>query len=199
MHPNPLFRSHDRAQMLRLVEEIGFAAIFLTTPAGPRVAHAPLIADGADAFVFHLARANALAPHLDDARALMVVQGPHGYISPRWYADRAAVPTWDYVALEMEGTVTRLSDAALEDALHRLIRHSEQRIAGAGWHAGETPPAMWEKLFGAITGFRIQVDEWRPTLKLSQKRSPAERSAIADGLAGSGNAALAAMMRGDAA
>ena len=195
MHPNPLFRSTDRAQLARLVDDIGFASIFLATPDGPRVAHAPVITEGDDGFLFHLSRGNALSAHLDGAHALMVVNGPHGYVSPRWYADRATVPTWDYVAVEIEGTVSRLSDEALEAQLHRLIERSEARIAGAHWDAGESPDDLWARLFRGIAGFRMDAREWRPTLKLSQKRSEDERVTIADGIERGGNAPLARLMR----
>ena len=46
MHPNPLFRSDDRALLEALIDEIGFAMVFMTTPDGPRVAHTPLVSTG---------------------------------------------------------------------------------------------------------------------------------------------------------
>ena len=58
---------------------------------------------------------------------------------------------------------------------------------------------MWNGLFKAIVGFEMEVREWRPTFKLSQKRTPAERETIIAGLAGNGNEALAAAIGGTAA
>ena len=196
MHPNPLFRSEDTAALGKLVDEIGFVSVFLTTPDGPRVAHAPVVGDGAGSFLFHLARSNALTPHLDGATALMVANGPDGYVSPRWYEDRATVPTWDYVAIELEGTVSQLDDAALENLLHRLTERSEERLPAPPWQASEAPAALWDKLFAGIVGFRLDVAEWRPTLKLSQKRSVTERNTIALAQEILGKADLAAMMKG---
>ena len=195
MHPNPLFRSDDRAFLRDLVADIGFGMVFLTTPEGPRVAHTPLLWSGDDRLRFHLSRGNALTPHLDGARALVTVNGPDGYISPRWYDDRDTVPTWDYVALEMEGPVRRLEDEALEELLHTIIAKFEGRLGGEQWLASESSEAVWSGLFKAIVGFEMEVAEWRPTLKLSQKRSAAERERIAAGLTASGNAGLADSMR----
>ncbi|MCB2084276.1 MAG: FMN-binding negative transcriptional regulator, partial [Sphingomonadaceae bacterium] len=56
-------------------------------------------------------------------------------------------------------------------------------------------PEMWGKLVRAIAGFELEVREWRPTLKLSQKKSPAERERIASEHEASGAHALAALMR----
>lgn len=195
MHPNPLFRSEDRNLLEALIDEVGFGMVFLTTPDGPRVAHTPLLSTGDGAVQFHLARGNALTRWLDGATALVTVNGPEAYVSPRWYADRATVPTWDYVALELEGRVRRMSSEGLEGLLHSLIERHEARIAGEPWRAEETPPNVWRKLFGAIAGFELEVLAWRPTIKLSQKRTPEDRQTIAAGLEGAGAPALANLMR----
>lgn len=68
MHPNPLYRTDDRALCESLIAEIGFGMVFAQTPDGPRVAHTPLLATGDGAVQFHLARSNALTRHLDAAR-----------------------------------------------------------------------------------------------------------------------------------
>ena len=195
MHPNPLFRSEDRALLETLIDEIGFAMVFLATPDGPRVAHTPLLSTGTGAVRFHLSRGNALARWLDGATPLITVNGPDAYVSPRWYADRATVPTWDYVALEMEGRVRRLDADELDALLYALIDKHEGRLGGEQWSAGETPPDLWRKLLGGIAGFEMDVLAWRPTLKLSQKKSPDEREAIAAGLDAAGSPALAQLMR----
>ncbi|MBX7502089.1 FMN-binding negative transcriptional regulator [Qipengyuania sp. YG27] len=196
MHPNPLFRTDDHAQMRATVERIGFGMIFLTTPQGPRVAHTPLLWTGEDRLRFHLARGNALVRHLDGATALATVNGAHGYVSPRWYENRDTVPTWDYVAIELEGLVRRLDDAELDGLLYDLIDTHEDRLEGERWNASEASEDMWNGLFKAIVGFELEVREWRPTYKLSQKRSASEREAIAAGLAVGGNEELAATIRG---
>lgn len=195
MHPNPLFRSDDTALLDRLVERHSFASIFLTTPDGPRVAHTPLLPAGVGKWRFHLARGNALTRHLDGARALAVAQGPHGYISPRWYADRATVPTWDYVAVELEGPVRQLSQDELDAFLYDLIDRHEGALPGDAWSPQETPRAVWDALLKGIAGFELTVDITRPTLKLSQKRGAQERATIAAGLKAAGNTELAVAMR----
>lgn len=195
MHPNPLFRTEDRALMEALIAEVGFGMVFLTTPDGPRVAHTPLLSTGDGAVQFHLARGNALTRHLDGATALVTVNGPDGYISPRWYEARDTVPTWDYVALELEGRVRRMAEEGLEAFLYTLIAEHEGRIAGEPWRAEEASADMWAKLLRGIVGFELEVEAWRPTIKLSQKKTAAERARIAEGLAASGSPALGELMR----
>ncbi|MEL7706248.1 FMN-binding negative transcriptional regulator [Citromicrobium bathyomarinum] len=195
MHPNPLFRSDDRQLFETLIDQIGFGMVFLTTPDGPRVAHTPLLSTGDGAVQFHLARGNALTRHLDGATALITLNGPDAYVSPRWYDNRDTVPTWDYVALEMEGRVRRMEDEGLEAFLHAAIAKHEARIEGEAWRAEESSEATWGQQFRGIAGFEMEVQAWRPTLKLSQKKSPEERARIADGQEAAGRPALAALMR----
>ena len=199
MHPNPLFRSEDHALMREWIGPAAFGMVFLTTPEGPRVAHTPFIMRDENRRQFHLARGNALTRSLEGATALALINGPDGYVSPRWYDNRDTVPTWDYVAIEMEGPVRRIADGELDTLLYDLIDTHECGIEGDRWSAEEVSEPMWNGLFKAIVGFEMEVREWRPTFKLSQKRTPAERETIVAGLAGNGNEALAAAIGGNAA
>ena len=195
MHPNPVFRIDDRAKLRAFVERIGFGKIFAMTPDGPRVAHTPLVWAGEERLQFHLSDRNALCNQIAGTAALAVVDGPHGYVSPRWYAVRDTVPTWDYATLELEGEVRTLADDELEAFLHRLIEREETRLGDDRWHAAEASEKLWESQFRAITGFELAITDWRATCKLSQKKSAKERGVIARGHEGAGNTALAAAMR----
>ncbi|MAC59280.1 MAG: negative transcriptional regulator [Novosphingobium sp.] len=196
MHPNPLFRTEDRALMEALVDEIGFGMIFATTPDGPRVAHTPVLWTGDGAIQFHLARGNALARHLSGMTALAVVNGPEAYVSPRWYADAAQVPTWNYVTVEMEGRVRRMDSDGLDGLLEALSVRNEARIAeGEAWTMDKVPSAALSKLKAGIVGFEMEVQAWRPTFKLSQNKSADERERVALGLDAQGSRAIAQLMR----
>ena len=71
----------------------------------------------------HLARAN---PHWKDVasgdEALMIFQGPEGYITPNWYASKAqhgkVVPTWNYAIVHAYGR-----PEVMENKASRLRRH----------------------------------------------------------------------------
>ncbi|GGN41765.1 transcriptional regulator [Novosphingobium indicum] len=196
MHPNPLFRTENRALMEALVDEIGFGMIFATTPDGPRVAHTPVLWTGDGAIQFHLARGNALARHLSGMTALAVVNGPEAYVSPRWYADAAQVPTWNYVTVEMEGRVRRMDSDGLDGLLEALSVRNEARIAeGETWTMDKVPSATLSKLKAGIVGFEMEVQAWRPTFKLSQNKSADERERLALGLDAQGSRAIAQLMR----
>ena len=198
MHPNPAFRPKQDDLAALLVREIGFAAIFASTPDGPRVAHAPVIlGEDATTLQFHLARGNGLTRHLAGTAALAVVQGPDAYVSANWYADRAmAVPTWNYVAVEMEGMTRKLDDAELTAQLDTLPALHEARIGeNPPWTRDKMNQAYFARLTGAITGFEMRITAWRPTIKLSQNKDDDERERIAGGIERTGHGALAHLMR----
>jgi transcriptional regulator len=196
MHPNTAFRSEDRALFETLIEEVGFGMVFAATPDGPRVAHTPLLSSGDGAVQFHLARGNALTRHLDGTSALALINGPDGYVSARWYADPEQVPTWNYVALELEGRVRRIDDEGLLALLEGLSNRHESRIEqGTAWTMDKVPEAKLQGLLKAIVGFEMEVQAWRPTLKLSQNKPAEERARVIAGLEASGSAAIAQLMR----
>ncbi|MDG2002533.1 MAG: FMN-binding negative transcriptional regulator [Novosphingobium sp.] len=201
MHPNSDFRPNlppreERALLETLIDQIGFGMVFATTPDGPRVAHVPLHSTGDGALHFHLARGNALASHVNGMTALVVVNGPDAYVSPRWYADREQVPTWNYISLELEGRVRRMDRDGLKGHIETLVERQEAWVEGGkSWSLEELPDAKFSSLEKGIIGFELEVQAWRPTLKLSQNKSVEDRARVADALESSGSPALAQLMR----
>ncbi len=197
MHPHPAFRWEDRPAIRDMVRDIGFGALFASTPDGPRVAHAPVVWLDDDTLGFHLARGNALARHLDGATALFNLQGPDAYVSPDWYGTGPnEVPTWNYVAVELEGSVSRTDDAGLAAILDAISHEQERRLAPKPeWTRGKMDPALFAKMTGAITGYRLRVQAWRGTLKLGQNKPEPARLVAADALEAQGRTAMAALMR----
>jgi len=201
MHPSAAFRpklpaAGERALCEALIDEIGFGMVFAATPDGPRVAHTPLLSTGDGALQFHLSRGNALTRHLDGATALAVVNGPDGYVSPRWYEGDQQVPTWNYVALELEGRVRRMDQDGLLGCLEMLaVRHEAQVLEGTSWTMDRLSADRRRELLSGIVGFEMEVQAWRPTLKLSQNKPEAERGRVIEGLERQGSRAIAELMR----
>ncbi len=189
MHPNAAFHAPE-ADGWALVESVGFATIAC---AGPVVANAPLTRHGPAELRFHLARANRAFPAAT-GRVVASLLGPHGYVSPGWYEadDPGAVPTWNYLAAEFEGAVTRLSDAELREHLERKASGWEPETPH--WTLAATDPRRADAMLAAIGGFRLTVDAVRVTTKLSQNKPAADRRGVAAGLRRRGNTALAERM-----
>jgi transcriptional regulator len=169
--------------MRAFVAEHSFGALFLSTPNGPRVAHAPAVFLDEALIGFHLARGNALTPHLDGARALFVVQGPHGYVSPDWYGIADQVPTWNYLAVEVEGRISPLDEAALAAQVDALSAMFEGMLAPKpAWTRDKMTPGRFEAMLPAIRGFELTPAAWRGTRKMGQNKTTSERAALVEAL-----------------
>jgi transcriptional regulator len=196
MHPAPAFAWDDRAAALAFVAEVSFAHVFLQTPAGPRVAHVPVLVAG-ETLRFHLANGNALTPVLDGATALASIGGPGHYVSPNWYADgRSQVPTWNYIAVECEGPVRRLSGEELVDLLDATTAIHEARV-GEDWTRAKMDPRRFAAMCGAITGFELGINTIRATRKLSQNKGEADVRGVIAGLQATGQESAAALLMAD--
>jgi len=179
--------------VLAFVADVAFAHVFTATPAGPRVAHVPLMVDGT-VVRFHLANSNALTPHLDGQAVLASVGGPGAYISPNWYVDgRGRVPTWNYVAVEIEGRARRLTEDQLVMLLDDTAASHEPRV-GENWTRAKMDPARFAAMCRAITGFELSIDAVRATAKLSQDKSDDDARGVIAGLRATGNAAAATLV-----
>lgn len=201
MHPNSKFRltgsdADQRAIMEAMVQEIGFGMVFAQTPDGPRVAQSALFSTGDGAVQFHLANGNALTKYLDGKEALVVVNGPDAYISPDWYEGANQVPTWNYISIELEGPVRKMGHDGLGALLDDLSAANEARLEPKKpWTRDKMDGALFDKMTGAITGFEMEIRAWRPTFKLSQNKTEADRLRAADELDKLGKKALAHFMR----
>jgi transcriptional regulator len=196
MHPNRKFHIEDREAMAALVRELGFGILFVSTPDGPRAVHVPVLIDD-DCLRFHVSRGNAVHGTLAaGADALFVASGPHAYISPEWYGLEDRVPTWNYVAVELEGPVRALDAEALIRLVDDLSAEQEARLAPKPpWTRAKMSEGRFEGLLKAIAGFEMRVADWRGTAKVDQDKPQEVRDRIAEALAGRGERDMAATMR----
>jgi transcriptional regulator len=196
MHPNSAFRWDDRDALRSFAREIGFGTLFAATPDGPRVAHVPFIFLDEDRIGFHVARGNGLTKHLDASETLFVVNGPDAYVSPDWYGLDDQVPTWNYLAVELQGTVRQMERDELIAQVDALSAEQEARLAPkAEWTRDKMSDGLFDKMLGAITGFEMRVTAWRSTAKFGQNKLAEARARVADALDARGQRAMAHLMR----
>src|SRR5260221_944235 len=102
MHPAPAFAQNDRALVDACAAQRGFAVVSAVGERGPVAMHAPVLLQGG-VLRFHASGMNPIVAALA-ARpwALAVVTGPDAYVSPDWYQAADQVPTWNYLAAEIE-------------------------------------------------------------------------------------------------
>jgi transcriptional regulator len=135
----------------------------------------------------HVARAN---PHWKElagaAEALVVFQGAAGYVTPSWYATKAAthkvVPTWNYATVHAWGRPAVVDDACwLARQLADLTRLQEQRRPRP-WAVADAPADFIAAQMKAIVGIEIPIGRLEGKWKMSQNRDAADRAGVVAGL-----------------
>ena len=201
MHPNPVFRQEARESALALVGKRGFGVFTVAGPEDVLAAHVPFVLDEGRVLA-HLVRVNPLARHLGrgPARALLIVSGPDGYVSPDWYGEPQLVPTWNYAAVHLRGELRLLGDTALRPIIERLSETFEARLAPKPpWRTDKVDDGLLARMMRQIIPIELSVDTVDSTFKLNQNRSDTARAGAAAALAAGGTPgmetrALAALM-----
>lgn len=202
MYAPHAFVDDNPATLDALVAEDPFVTLVTVDGDGlPQATHLPVLyrRDGDRVLIEgHWSRANPQARHA--GAALVIVHGPHAYVSPGWYPDReqrARVPTWNYVAAHLYGTLERFEDeTALADLVMRLSERFERDVDG-DWAFEPAREGHRVQLRG-IVGFRFVAHRIQVQSKLSQNHPEANRRSVAAALQArpdTGAHAIAARMR----
>jgi transcriptional regulator len=179
------FKETDLARLDWLVSHDAFATLVSIMDGAPFVSHLPVVYRRDDQqvrFTGHWARPNPQWRTIESQRVLIIIHGPHTYISPRWYVEpRRHVPTWNYAVAHVYGK-TRLitDDAALEQIVSALAARYEGSSA-EGWTLASAEPGVRSLLRG-IVGFELVADEIQLKFKLNQNHSPGNVAGAIDGL-----------------
>lgn len=198
MRQNPSFAMTDVGEIRRLIDLHPWVTLVSQTDDGLVASHyAVMLDDTRDdlTIVGHVGKPDDLILGLGDRELLVIVQGPHGYITPRWYGDVAAVPTWNFVSAHLSGIPELLTPEENLRVLDRLV----DRFEGDGDDARSlyTPPndaAFVERLERGTVGFRLTPTRVTAKRKLSQNKSAEVVETVIAGLT-DGNPELAAEMR----
>lgn len=169
------------------VAAVGVAQVVTVAEDGtPDATLLPVLWDG-DRLVAHFARANRHWSRITDGSpALAVVTGPDAYVSPGWYASKRehgkVVPTWNYSAVHLRGTVTVHDDADFLRAAVTRLTEAHEASREEPWAVTDAPADYISKQLRAIVGVEIRVEEVEAKAKLSQNRSEEDRAGVAAGL-----------------
>jgi transcriptional regulator len=180
---------------LELVRRNPFA--LLVSGGDPPVAtHTPILlpagAESLDTLVGHMARANPQWRSLE-GEVLVVFSGPHGYVSPTAYGYTPAVPTWNYAAVHVTGTVELIDD---RDETLAVVEHTVQAaeaLRDEPWDMTSSR-GRFAELVGGVVAFRVHVRSVRSNFKLSQDMPPEVRARVRADLRDHGYGATATLM-----
>lgn len=192
--PRPFTVSPEQAR--DLLREITVGQLVTATEQGPMATMLPwAVDDENNTLVGHMARPNAQWQMPWQGQALVIAEGPNGYVSPSWYATKAetgrVVPTWDYVVVQVYGDLVVHDDHAWVDAAVRRLtdRHEQQRVKP--WSVADAPADYIDGQLRGIVGIEVRIDRVEAAVKMSQNKSATDASGVLAGFIADGNSAVA--------
>ncbi|PKC51180.1 putative enzyme [Rhizophagus irregularis] len=155
------------------VQKNSFGTIVTTKQGKPIATHLPLqlVKEGESYYLTgHMAYGNPQWRTFETCEDVLVMfQGPHAYISSSWY-EKENVPTWNYQAVHIYGTVSILKNEELVQDLTLLLqKYEKHRENPVLWE--KLSPEILEKELKGIVGFKMKVEEIQAANKLSQNRN----------------------------
>ncbi|MFN5879135.1 MAG: FMN-binding negative transcriptional regulator [Flavobacteriales bacterium] len=179
------FKPNDASEVHEFLKANPFGILINNSDNQESVAtHMPfLIKSNQDELILegHIARANKHSELIRDARSTLVVfQGPHAYISSSVYSHEN-VPTWNYQAVHVYGTTSKMSDGELSKHLEEMVHHHE-----SGREHRLDYSKLSEDMIAAnqkeILGFKITAYRIEAAFKLSQNRNETDLGNIIEDL-----------------
>ena len=184
MYIPPYFLETDLARLDWLVAHDAFATVVSTVDGAPFVTHMPLLyrrEGNRVTFTGHWARPNPQWKDIEGQTVLLVLHGPHAYISPRWYeVPEKNVPTWNYAVAHVYGKVRLIQDEAALGALVAKLAEKYESGATQPWRYDDSHA---RPMLRGIVGFELEADDIQLKFKLNQNHPAGNVTGAIEGLA----------------
>lgn len=185
MRHTPAHAVTDPAVVRRLIDENPWATLVSHARGELVASHYPVLLDetadqGDLAIVTHLGRPDDQIHDLTSGgEVLLIVAGPHGYVSPSWYSPEGVrAPTWNFSVAHCHGTPEILS---LDDniaVLKRLVARFEQHVEQPLYLEDDTAA----RLAPGTVGIRLPIDRFTCKVKMSQDKDPQSQRQVLEAL-----------------
>ena len=191
------FRARNDADTLAFMRANPFAILISNIDAEPIASHVPLSVHAVEGQLIlrgHVAKANSHWRSLEQQpQCLTIFHGPHSYVSPTLYAASENVPTWNYGAVHVYGTVRVFSAPdALQGVLDELIAMFEPAYAKQWANLSDS---YRQRMLGHIVGFEITATKIEAKFKLSQNRTRDEQENVISSLSKAEDTAVSGVAR----
>lgn len=173
MRHTPHYLMSDRAELKRLIHENPWATFVSSTASGLVASHYPVLLDrDADGIVLlsHFGRPDEASHELGKHEILVIIQGPHDYVSASWYGPGEVVSTWNHVTAHLYGVPEILSEEENYRVLEAMTARFEHRHPG-GRSLSEDEAGTRRAAKGTV-GLRLVVSRLDARAKLSQNKAP---------------------------
>ncbi|RAV99427.1 FMN-binding negative transcriptional regulator [Pseudochryseolinea flava] len=172
------FKQPDEAVTKSFIRENGFGTLISQVEGSLWASHIPmqLSADGS-ILSGHVSRGNKSWKSFENANEVLAIfQGPHTYISSSWY-DHQNVPTWNYIAVHVYGSIRTIEGEELYQSLKDLLDTYEAHVEHPVTMESLSDEYVNQNL-RALVGFQIEISRMEASYKLSQNRDAKNHQSI---------------------
>jgi transcriptional regulator len=164
------FENWDIAEVHDFLLNNAFASLVSTVQGKLWATHIPLmLTSDRKALHGHISKANPQWKYFGELKDVMAIfNGPHSYISSSWY-NHENVPTWNYIAVHVYGTVRLIEGEELIEALKSLTDKYESKSVNPV-SVERMSKDYLEKSIRGLIGFEIVINDIQAAFKLSQNR-----------------------------
>lgn len=191
MYLPAMFNEKSPYRLHELIRQFPLATWVTLGASGLMVNHIPFVLDAAQGehgvLLGHVARANPVWREFSSTLPSVVAfQGPQAYVTPSWYAGKAAhgkvVPTWNYAVVHVQGIPRVVEDRTAFLALLERLTAANEAAFSAPWKISDAPADYIDKTMNAIVGIEIPIQRIEGKWKMSQNRDNADREGVVAGL-----------------
>ncbi len=186
MRHNPKHAVTDPAIVRRLIEENPWGTLVSLADGGLVASHYPILLDQDSdelTIVTHVGRPDDQVHQFGSGELLLIVAGPHGYISPSWYAEGATpAPTWNFSVAHCYGVPQLLDGEENLRVLTRLVAHFERHVEDPLWLDQE----IGARIARGTVGIRLPITRFICKVKMSQDKDPVTQRQVVAQLRGEG-------------
>jgi transcriptional regulator len=183
MRHSPHHAVTDPDVVRRLIAENPWATLVSNRDGELVASHYPVLLDDRDdaglAVVTHVGRPDDQVHGFGPQEMLLIVAGPHGYISPSWYSERGVrAPTWNFSVAHCYGVPEVLDAEENVRVLTRLVEHFERHVDAPVY----LEPEVAAKLAPGTVGIRLPISRFVCKIKLSKDKDPQSQRQVLDAL-----------------
>lgn len=180
MYIPDIYRNENRSEILRFIEENSFAILVNQSNGKINATHIPLFIEESNDHKLvlsgHISKLNPQCKNFaENGNVLAIFSGAHSYISSSWY-DYEEVPTWNYMAVHVEGKIEILNEEQkhlhLENLVNKYEKNSEKPISTKSLSKETMSQA------NGILAFNIIMTNIDAVKKLSQNKSENNKKSI---------------------
>jgi transcriptional regulator len=160
----------DVYSVKEFIKQNGFGILVSQSEQKLVATHIPMqFSTDGSALTGHISKANPQWKNFNDQHEVLAIfSGPHAYVSSSWY-DHENVPTWNYIAAHVYGTIRMIEGNELYQSLKHLLDKYET--------ASENPISIERmsteyvrKSIQGLVGFELKITNVEAAYKLSQNR-----------------------------